>query len=145
MQPTHLNFLAVIVAAVVNMAIGFAWFSPLLFSKLWQQIMEVDPADTARNEAAKKGMGPLFGLVFVGAFLTSYMMARLLGWMEQDTWLGGMRVGFYLWIGLIMPVTFQFAVFSGKPMGLRMKMFVVQASHYLVVFVATGALLGAWH
>lgn len=145
MQPTHLNFVAVLAAAVVNMAIGFVWFSKLLFSQQWMQIMEVDPSDSARTEQVKKGMGPMFGLVFVGAFLTSYMLARLLGWLEQDTWLGGMRVGFYLWLGLILPVTFQFAVFSGKPLGLRLRMFGVQASHYLVVFMSTGALLGAWH
>ena len=144
MQPTQLNFVAVLVAAVVNMGIGALWFSSLLFSKQWVQIMEVDLDDSARREQAMKGMGPLFALVFVGAFLTSYMLARLLGWLEQDTWLGGMRVGFYLWLGLIAPVTLQFAVFSGKPLHLRLKMFALQASHYLVVFVASGTLLGAW-
>ena len=80
-------------------------------------------------------------LVFVGAFFTSYMLARLLGWMEQTTWLGGMRVGFYLWLCIVAPICFQFAVFSGKPMGLRLKMFGIQAFHYLVVFMASGALV----
>ena len=145
MQGTHLNFVAVLVTASVNMAIGFALFARPLFGKLWNQVMEIAPGDSARETEAKKGMGPMFALVFVGAFLTSYMLARFLGWLQQDTWLGGMRVGFYLWIAMIMPICFQFAVFSGKPKGLRIKMFAIQAFHYLLVFMASGALLGAWH
>lgn len=143
MQPTHVNFVAVIVAAVFAMALGFVWYGPI-FGKVWQQIMEFDPADKGRVEQAMKGMGVLYLLVFVGGFLTAYMIARLLGWLEQGTWLGGMRVGCYLWIGLIMPLNLQGAVFSGKPLALRWKMFGVTAGYYLVLFVATGALLGAW-
>ena len=90
MQPTHINFVAVIVAAVLAMALGTVWYGPL-FGKIWTQVMELDAADPTRRKQATQGMGPLYGLVAVGSFLTAYMIARLLGWLEQDTWLGGMR------------------------------------------------------
>jgi len=144
MQPTHLNFVAVLLAAALAMAIGFVWYGPL-FGKVWQQVMEFDPDDKARREQAMKGMGPLYALVLFGTFMTAYMTARLLGWLQQDTWLGGMRVGCYLWIGLVLPLNLNNAVFSGKPLALRWKMFAVQASHSLVLFVVIGTLLGAWH
>ena len=31
----NINYIAVVVAIVINMALGAAWYSPLLFAKPW--------------------------------------------------------------------------------------------------------------
>ena len=45
MHMHSLNWLAILVAAVVTMILGFLWYSPLLFAKAWTREMGYDPND----------------------------------------------------------------------------------------------------
>ena len=51
----YINFLAVLVAAVVHMSLGALWFSPLLFGKQWLSVSNVTPEMMAASKA-KGGM-----------------------------------------------------------------------------------------
>ena len=37
-----INYLAVFVAAIINMIIGSFWYSPLLFAKPWMRALNLD-------------------------------------------------------------------------------------------------------
>ena len=39
----HVNYLAVLVAAVVVFILGWLWYSPLLFYKPWMRLRGLDP------------------------------------------------------------------------------------------------------
>jgi len=59
-----LNWLAILVAAISTMVIGFLWYSHLLFAKPWMKEMGYDPNDKAKTEEMKKTLarrmaGPL--------------------------------------------------------------------------------------
>jgi len=47
-----INYLAVLVATVVNFVLGGLWYSPLLFGKKWMALMNV-----TEEEIKKKGGG----------------------------------------------------------------------------------------
>ena len=48
-----INWLAVIVAAIVRMAVGFAWYSPPLLLKPWQAETGVTPESCAPASAKR--------------------------------------------------------------------------------------------
>src|SRR5260370_10712032 len=65
MHMHSLNWLAILVAAISTMVVGFLWYSPLLFAKPWMKEMGYDPNDKAKTEEMKKTLarrmaGPFF-------------------------------------------------------------------------------------
>jgi len=66
----NINFLAVLVAALVTLPIGFVWYHPKVFGSAWMKIIG------ATEETMKQGanMGLIFGLSVVFAFLIAFSM-----------------------------------------------------------------------
>lgn len=54
----HIHLLAVVVAAISTMVVGFLWYSPLLFANPWMREMGYDPNDKAKIQEMQKGSGP---------------------------------------------------------------------------------------
>jgi hypothetical protein len=54
----NLNLLAVLVAAISTMVVGFLWYSPILFAKPWMREMGYDPDDKAKTKEMQKSAGP---------------------------------------------------------------------------------------
>ena len=65
----HINFLAVLVAALIPMIIGFIWYNPKVLGTAWIKVAGVD-------EEKMKGanMALIFGLTFVFSFLVAMTM-----------------------------------------------------------------------
>ncbi len=66
------NFLAILVAALVPMVLGFIWYGPMLFQKAWMR-------ESGMTEEKMKGsnMGVIFGLSFVLALLLAFFVQFL--------------------------------------------------------------------
>ncbi len=60
----HINFLVLLIAAVIPMIVGFIWYNPKTLGTAWMQAAEI-------SEDKMKGanMALIFGLSFVFAFL----------------------------------------------------------------------------
>lgn len=65
----HINFIAVLLAALVPMVMGFIWYNPKVMGKAWME------ASGMTEEKAKGANMPLiFGLSFVFAFIMAFGM-----------------------------------------------------------------------
>ncbi len=130
-----INFLAVLVAAIVPMAIGSIWYGPL-FGKRWMALMELTEEDI------KASFNPLksYGGSFVGAVLTAYVIAFLLSGIGWEGWMRGAEVGAVCWLGFILTYGYQSVAFENK----KVPLWVMSAGYNLVVLLCMGAILGAW-
>jgi len=65
----HINFLAVLVAALVPMIMGFIWYNPKVLGNAWMQAAGL-------NEEKLKGsnMAVIFGVSFVLSFLLAFFI-----------------------------------------------------------------------
>lgn len=138
------NYAAVVTSTIAGMAAGVIWFTPRLFGNAWHRIIGTDPADAARAAKMTKDVRPFFALMFLGVFLSAYMLARLIAWLGWATIAGGMRAGFYIWIGFMLQVVLGFSIFSGRDRRLIMWSILIQGGHYLAVMLLMGAILGGW-
>jgi len=138
------NFLAVGAATLAGMAVGFLWFNPRLFGNSWFRIIGIDPTDRVRIAKMQKDTGPFFLLILIGVFLSAYMLARFIGILGWGTLIGGMRLGFYVWVGFMLPVVIGFAIFGGKNRSLMWTTMLILGGHYLAGMLVMGAILGAW-
>ena len=130
-----INYLAVIVAAVINMVIGFAWYSQSMFGKQWMALMGKSAADL------KGGMKPsTYPLMTLSALVMAYVMANVVGWAGASTIGEGLMVGFWVWLGFVVTTSSANVLFEQRPKGL----FYITVGYYLVSLVIMGALLAVW-
>lgn len=71
---SHLNWLAVVVAAVVTFLIGGLWYSPLLFAKQWAK---AHGYSDERLKEMQKGAAKAYGLSFIAFLVMATVLAML--------------------------------------------------------------------
>jgi hypothetical protein len=141
------NYLAVLVAAIVIFVLGGLWYSPVLFVKKWVAL-QGKTEEQMRAEAATANMPLLYTSAFVTALITSWVMAHLLGHfaaavdpsvMPLNAAHGAM-FGFVCWLGFAAPTSYGTAIFSGQPK----QLWLINTSYNLVSFMLAGLILAVW-
>src|SRR5918999_6480773 len=133
MQDVDLNWIAIIVAALVPMLLGALWFSPVLFAEPWMRAV-----GRTREELTGASLG--YALSAVAALVTSYALARIVRWAEVDDLWNGALVGLLVWLGFVATVLATTTYFGGRPR----RLWTINAGYQLVALVLVGALHGVW-
>jgi Protein of unknown function (DUF1761) len=137
----HINLLAVLVAAIATMVVGFLWYSPLLFAKPWMREMGYDPNDKAKMEEMKKTAGPAYGGSFLASLVSAFILALFLHWVRAESLHVGLMVGFHVWLGFVATVQFTSALFTKQ----SMKLLSINTCYQLVCYLAMAAILACWN
>lgn len=133
----HINFLAVIVSAIVTFGLGALWYSPFLFGKQWVEFNGVTPDKVA---AMRKNAPQLYAISFVGYLVMAVMFAVLLRMTHIEHLLGGAKLGFLLWIGFVATVGLTASLYAGR----NLKAYALDAGYQLVYLAVMGVILMAW-
>ena len=133
LQFSEINWLSVIVASIAAFGIGGLWYSPILFSKIWQK--EVNLSDEVIKNA---NMGLIFGLTFILNIIGAVFLDMFIG--SEATLLSGLLMGLFIsiaWIATSFGINYLFARKS-------LKLFLIDAGYFVTFFIIMGAILGAW-
>lgn len=138
MPTIPINYLAVLVATVVGMAIGFLWYGPL-FGKKWMKLMGI--SREKMETMKKKGMGKTIALNALATLIMSFVLDHSLifasSYLGVNGWMAGVQAGFWNWLGFIAPVTLSAVLWEGR----SWKLWILNNGHYLVALVAMGVVL----
>jgi hypothetical protein len=129
----HVNWLAVLAAALSSFLLGGVWYSAL-FAKAWQAAAGLSDADVA---GGNKGL--MFGGAFVLSLLQSAVFAMFLG--PNPAPMLGVGAGFaagLCWVAAGFGITYIFERRS-------LKLFLINGGYSTLQFTAIGAILGFWH
>lgn len=129
MLDLSVNYIAIILAAVASMVVGFLWYSPLLFAKPW---MKYSKLDAKKLKAAQGKMGKTYGLSFVAALITAFVLSQLSSYMLLTTLAEGATLGVWAWLGFVATTMFTGVLFQEMPWGL----FLINSGYQLVSIVA---------
>lgn len=129
-----MNWLAVIVAAILQVVIGFIWYGPL-FGKTWMSMMGMTQ-QTMRRE----GMGKTYAWSFVGSLVTAGVLAKLVGVMGARTLGAGITAGFWVWLGFVATVTLASVLYEKRSVSL----YALNNGYQLVSLAVMGAVLAVW-
>ena len=140
MHMHSLNWLAVLVAAISTMVVGFLWYSPLLFAKPWMREMGYDPNDKAKTEEMKKTAGPAYAGSMVAGLLSAFTLALILHGLRAEDLHFGIMASFHIWLGFVATVQFTGALFMKQ----SMKLFAINTGYQLVCYLVMGAILTVW-
>lgn len=129
-----LNWLAILAAVVVNMVLGFLWYSPVLFGSYWQKLMGFKDADM------KGGSSMTWLVMVVGEVITAVVIAVFVKWLGTTSLMDA------LWLGLMFGALHLFptltnAYFGG--MGKKDKVMAawVDAGYVVVAYVLVTMIL----
>jgi hypothetical protein len=132
-QDVDINYVAVVVAALVPMFLGALWYSTALFARPWMRAVD-------RTQQELKGAQLGYVISAVGALLMSYALARIDRWAAVDDLWNGALVGLLIWVGFVATVLAVNTYFSGRPL----KLWLINAGYQLVALVLVGAIHGVW-
>ncbi|HXT16390.1 MAG TPA: DUF1761 domain-containing protein [Gemmatimonadaceae bacterium] len=137
-MPSHVNYVAVLVTAVVIFMLGGLWYSKALFAKQWVALQGKTMEDFETE--GKKGATPVMLLqVFICGLVVAYVVAVIENHFINLTIARGLMVGVLLW--LVAGVTsYGTGLFSFQRRGLWM----INSGYNLVSMVVAGIILAAW-
>ncbi len=136
------NIWAVLVIGVIYMVLGSLWYGPFLFGKAWGRIIGMDMANLSpeQKKAMQKKMWPSYFINFMTTVIMTYILALFL----KAGGGNGIMVGVLMWVGFLMPMAAQGALWSGKAKKMAWQMFWLTAIFQLIAIVIAGAILSAW-
>lgn len=132
MDSFQTDWLVVFIAAILNMAIGFVWYSKWLFGRTWQKLSDLKEKDLKM----KKGH-------FIYAFIISLIIAYFLSFFEGHLGVtnvsDGMFVGFLLWLGFVASTQISCVLWCKKPF----KLFAINTGCKLLSYLVMSGIIGA--
>ncbi|MBT2532000.1 DUF1761 domain-containing protein [Arthrobacter sp. ISL-48] len=132
---SQINWLAVLLAFIANMAIGFVWYMPAVLGGRWM-------AAIGKTEEDLKNIGGGAGIwlpMMATAALTAVLLAVLISKLGLDNALAGG------WFALVLGLVFRAGGhvihngFAGRPAAVTL----IDSGHDLVAMTAAGAIIGA--
>lgn len=133
------NYLAILLAAVASMGVGFLWYGPMLFAKPWMKLM----GHTSESmKTAKKEMGKMYAISFVASLVTAYVLAHVMRLSENFFHYApvatGLTSALWMWLGFVMPVQLTDILFGGK----KWKLFAINTGYQLAALLVMGIVIG---
>ena len=130
------NYLAILVAGIGNMVLGFLWYGPL-FGKAWMGLIGKTADELNPNPIIYLVS---FALSLVMAFVLSIFLHHVDASIQAVSLLIGVLVGLLAWVGFVGPAAFQNNMYSG----LSKRLFAIDYGYVLVALLIQGAIIGVW-
>lgn len=130
-----INFWAVLAAGVASFIVGSAWYSPVLFGKIWIQLM-------GRTEEDIKKSSPVRAMTinFILTLITAYVLAHFAQYAEAATVVDGLTLGFWVWLGFVATIGYNTVIFEGK----SNRLFAINTGYQLLSLLVMAAILSVW-
>ena len=139
MYRIHVNYLAILVIAVISFLIGALWYSPMLFRKRWIK------AVGKSGEELKKNSKPItYVLAFIAWCITSYVLAVMIDYavdvFSTPAFLYGMLAAFLCWFGFVAAISLIHNLFAQRSITL----WLINSGYILVSLLIGGSIIAEW-
>lgn len=140
MDVVEVNWLAVLVAALAYMAIGFAWYSDALFGKQYRKEM----GGGSDMKPGKDFMTKMMVLGTLSAIIMAYVLSHNVAFSgsflgASGIWLG-LMTGFWNWLGYQVIIFINGYLYERKSVQLT----VINAAYMLIALLVMGAIIAVW-
>jgi hypothetical protein len=134
MENFYLNHLAVFVCALLSLALGALWYSPLLFFRAWQSASGLSDEQVAKANPLKT-----YSLTLILAWIISYNLAFFLG-DSKTTWRWGLVAGLLAGVGWADTMFVIISLFEQR----SVKYILINCGYITIYFALIGFVLGIW-
>ena len=138
MPTANVNLLAVLVAAILTIALGAVWYSPVLFAKQWMHAHGYTPEKV--EEMKKRGVVRAYAISFLCYLVMAYVVGLLVSYTQATGVVQGVWLGFLAWLGFAATLGLTGNMFSDKPIAV----WVIDAGYQLAQLLVMSILLTLW-
>ena len=138
MPQVHINYLAVVVAAVAAFAIGGLWYSPLLFAKQW---VKAHGYTEEQVKEMQKGAGKAYGVSILCQVLIALAIAVLVYYIHMERCVQGLKLALLIWGGFAFPLGLMATMYTEK----KITVFFIDTGYQLVYLLLMGSIITVWH
>ena len=131
-----INYLAVAVAIVINMAAGAAWYSPLLFAKPWMAANGLTEESIKEAGSATRG----YVVAVIASIVIAFAVALFAQASGADTPVEGLILGLAAGLGFVATTFAANYIFESRPL----KLYLINAGYPVVSLALIGLLIGTW-
>lgn len=136
-----MNYLAIIVCALLSMGIGFVWFGPL-FGKKWMEICGATDLDMEKRKEMQRRAMPLYLVQFLLTLFQLMVLAWYINALSGTS--SGLHTAFSIWIAFILPTVAGSSMWNNDSSKVKWSRFLIQVGYQLVAFIIFGLILSAW-
>lgn len=129
-ESVSLNWGAILIAGVINMALGTLWYSPMVFGASWMKLVGVKEMKPDPKKLAA---------MFVTALLIAMALTHFVVYAGANTFAMGMQVGVLIAVGFVALVGISSTLASGT----SWKLLAINAGYWVVSLAIMGGVLGA--
>jgi len=138
MPQVHINYLAVLVSAVLAFAIGGLWYSPFLFANQW---VNAHGFTEERVNEMQKGASKAYSISLVCQVLIALAMAVIAGYLHLTALVQGLKLGLLAWGGFALPLGLMATMFTDR----KMTVFLIDTGYQLVFLLVIGSIISVWN
>jgi hypothetical protein len=131
----RINYVAVIVAAVVHFVIGGLWYG-LIFANIFVDIVGREQLE----KMAADSHWSQYLIAFISSLVLVYILAHFVQFTGSRTVAGGLQTAFWLWLGFVATTQLSGVIFEQRRLGL----YLLNIGYHLVACLICGALLAVW-
>lgn len=141
----NINWLALVVASLSTLVVGFVWYHPKVFGTIWMKEIGM-----TEEKAKNSNMALTFGVSVVLAFLVSFFLITILfmggppemphGSAEFMTFKHGAAHGTMLGLFVVLPVIVTNGLFEQR----SFKYMMVVTGYWVVSFAIMGGIINGW-
>lgn len=145
MEGMDINWIAMIVAAIIPLVTGFIWYNPKVFGTAWMK-----ESGMTMEKAQSMNPGKTYGLAVVFSFLAAFFLwgqvmfggggGEIHGTDPYMTFKHGAFHGVLITIMIVLPVFATNALFEQK----SFKYVAINVGYWAVTFALMSGLLNAW-
>ena len=132
---SHINWLAVLVAAIAYFAVGAVWYS-FLFRDSWIRLTGVNMNDPN----GKKGIGGIMFTSFIMMLLASIGLALLINRIGNWGWMTGLKIGLIAGVCFCATAISNSYLYEKRPGGLHL----INNLYNIVGCAVAGIIIAVW-
>ncbi len=130
----RINYLAIVVAAILYWLLGGLWFA-VLFSKQWMALEAFKPEDIQR-------ISPTIPYIvsMIANLVIAFILALVCASQKADSAVKGAQTGILMSVGFVATTTLTTYLYEGRSFHL----FLINVGYIVVGMALMGAVIGAW-
>jgi len=132
-----INYLAVLVAAVVHFLIGGLWYG-LLFSNKFVELIGWTPQKL--EQVARQSHTREYLAAFFSSLVLAYILAHFIQYTKARTVVDGIQTAFWLCLGFVATTQLATVVFEERKLGL----YLLNVGYQFVGCAIAGVILTVW-
>ncbi len=134
-----INWVAIALATIASMAVGFVWYAKPVFGKDWMKLVKLDEKKQQAGAAKAILQATVAGFIsaYVLAYITymSHSYYHPIGWFWMSD---AMITAFWLGIGISATTVVVHNAFEQRPF----KLTLITVGHQMATFLAMGYVIG---